>query len=173
MKQEMLFRGVWIPESVKLDRSGKLPEKLNFPEVSHVGFHLNALYSPWLSFSDVAAEFLDSHDRPELLMNFANSWLAQIWQEKIEETRPDKLKALSLSYDKCTVPEGAIVLTGGVDVQKGYFAVVIRAWGVKQESWLILDEIVDKWEDVLGILFNSTYASANPQIDPFFVCGLS
>jgi len=169
MKQRMLLLGQWIPEVIKISNRGKLPEKIIFPPASHAGFYLNALYSPWLTFSEIIAEFFNSKDRIELLMNFINSWLAQIWQEKVEETRPDKLKTLSLPYQKCTVPEEAIVLTGGVDVQKGYFAVVIRAWGVKQESWLILDEVVEQWEDVIKILFNSSYASVNSNLDPYFV----
>jgi phage terminase large subunit GpA-like protein len=72
------------------------------------------------------------------------------------------------------VPDGAIVLTGGVDTQKGYFCCVIRAWGVYPESWLILDEVVDKWEDVVKIFIGTAdkpalYKSMNPELEPFSV----
>jgi phage terminase large subunit GpA-like protein len=169
MKQGMLLKGVWIPAAVKLDSKGNLPKKIDFPQVSHAGFHLNALYSPWLTFSAVAAEFLDSHERPELLMNFVNSWLAQIWEEKVEETKPEKLKRLCGSHQKGTVPDGGIVLTGGVDVQKEHFFLTIRAWGVHQESWLVLEEQVQTWEEIEDRLIESSYPSEVPGIAPFKV----
>jgi len=167
MKQKMLMEGHWIPAAVKLDPKGRLPERIDFPQTSHVGFHLNAIYSPWLTFSEIIAEWFRSHDRVELLMNFINSWLAEIWQEKVEETKPEKLKRLCLEYERGVVPDGAIVLTGGVDVQKDRFVCTIRAWGVYPESWLILDEIAYTWEDVVKILFSAYYPSAVSNIEPF------
>ncbi|MDD4980687.1 MAG: phage terminase large subunit family protein [Candidatus Omnitrophica bacterium] len=169
MKQDMLLKGKWIPAAVKLDVKDQLPDKLDFPQVSHVGFHLNALYSPWLTFSDVTAEFIDSHDRPELLMNFINSWLAQVWEEKAIETKPEKLKILCGDYARGTVPDGAIVLFGGVDMQKDYFIVIIRAWGAYPQSWLILEEKVNDWNEVENILFKTQYPSVIPGIEPFSV----
>jgi phage terminase large subunit GpA-like protein len=169
MKQGMLLRGVWVPAAVKLDSKGSLPKKINFPQVSHAGFHLNALYSPWLTFSDVAAEFLDSHERPELLMNFVNSWLAQIWEEKVEETKPEKLKRLCGSHQKGMVPDGGIVLTGGVDAQKEHFFLTIRAWGVHQESWLVLEDQVQTWEEIEDRIIEASYPSEVPGIAPFRV----
>jgi len=167
MKQEMLLKGKWIPAAIKLDSKGHIPEKLDFPIVSHVGFHLNALYSPWLTFSDVAAEFLDSHDEPALLMNFINSWLAQVWEEEAIETKPERLKHLCGDYARDTVPDGGIVLAGGVDVQKDYFIITIRAWGVYPQSWLIHEERVAEWEEVEHILFETRYPSVVPGIEPF------
>jgi phage terminase large subunit GpA-like protein len=169
MKQNMLLQGIWLPEAIKVDAKGQLPKKLDFPQTSHVGFHLNALYSPWLTFSDVIAEFFDSHDRPELLMNFVNSWLAQIWQESIEQTKPERLKRLCSNYERGVVPDGAIVLVGGCDTQKDYFVITVRAFGVYPESWLILEEITDKWETVIEVLFNTYYPSLIPGIEPFGV----
>lgn len=170
MKQKMLLDGLWLPQSIKIDSKGRLPEKIDIPQVSHVGFHLNALYSPWKTFSAIIAEFFDSKDRPELLMNFVNSWLAQIWQEKIEETKPERLLRLCADYNRGMVPEGAILLTAGVDVQKGYFVIVIRAFGVYPESWLILEEITDKQETLEKILFQDRYPSLVPDIEPFEIC---
>lgn len=169
MKQEMLKKGVWLPAAIKPDRKGQLPDKLSIPLASHVGFHLNALYSPWLTFSDVMAEFLESHEKVELLMNFVNSWLAQVWQEKVIETKPQKLKTLCLEYTRDTVPDGGIVLVAGVDVQKDYFVIVIRAWGPYPESWLVHEEKVTTWEEVEKILFETRYPSLVTNVDPFDV----
>ena len=67
----MMLAGKWTPEIKTRTR--------------HKGFWINSLYSPWLTWSDIAAEFLKSKDYIELLMNFVNSWLAEVWEEKIEE----------------------------------------------------------------------------------------
>jgi len=167
MKQQMILKGVWLPESIKIDVHGQIPEKLIFPETSHVGFHLNAIYSPWLTFSDVIAKFFDSKEHPEKLMNFINSWLAQIWEEKVEASRPEQIKKLCQNYEKATVPDGAIVLIGAVDVQKNYFVCSIRAFGPHPESWLILEEKVTTWEEVEKIMLDTRYPSVVPGIDSF------
>ncbi|MCX5713039.1 MAG: phage terminase large subunit family protein, partial [Candidatus Omnitrophica bacterium] len=169
MKQQMLLDGVWLPECVHLEPGGKLPEKLDIPQVSHVGFHINAIYSPWLTFSEIIAKWFAVQDRVELLMNFINSWLAEIWQEKVEETKPDQLRKLCRPYKKGTVPDGGIVLTAGIDVQKIAFGIVIRAWGPHPHSWLIREEVATSWEEVEEIIFGTTYNSEALGIKPFGV----
>ncbi len=166
MKQKMLLDGVWLPASVQLEPGGKLPEKLDIPQVSHVGFHINAIYSPWLTFSEIIAKWFAVQDRVELLMNFINSWLAEIWQEKVEETHPDQLRKLCRPYKKGVIPDGGIVLTAGIDVQKISFAIAIRAWGPHPHSWLIREEIVTSWEEVEKIVFGTSYESAIPGVKP-------
>jgi phage terminase large subunit GpA-like protein len=100
-------------------------------------------------------------------MNFVNSWLAQVWQEETEKTRPERLLQLCLDYKRGQVPEGAILLTGGVDKQQNYFVITIRAFGVYPESWLVLEEITDKLETLEKILFEDRYPSLVPGIEPF------
>lgn len=154
-KIAMNLKGVWLKEGQTIDRNGTISG--NPPHNSHAGFWINALYSPWLSLSEVAAKFLKSKDEPEKLMNFVNSWLAEVWEEKIHETKPDQLKKHSQTYQRGTVPEGVILLTAGVDVQKDHFYYVVRGWGVGWESWLIKAQRVETWEDVIFDLFKTNY----------------
>lgn len=169
MKPKMLQAGIWLPEYIKPSPKGKLPQKMDIKPTSHAGFHLNALYSPWLTFSEIMAKFLKSKDRIELLMNFVNSWLAQIWQDKTEETKPNQLRRLCSDYRMGVVPDGGIVLTAGVDVQKAYFVVTVRAWGAYPRSWLIWQEVVSKWDDVIEIMMGTDYPSALQNVQPFRV----
>ncbi|MDO8675547.1 MAG: phage terminase large subunit family protein [Candidatus Omnitrophota bacterium] len=149
-KQRMMLNGEWIAESDQKSRNR--------------GFWISSLYSPWLTWSDIAGEFLKSKDYIELLMNFVNSWLAEVWEEKASKTKPDELSELVLSYPKEVLPEGVIVLTGGVDVQKDHFYLSIRGWGYGQESWLILATRVEDWGDVEQIMFKSEYPfQLNPE----------
>jgi len=154
-KNKILLKGKWVPEDAEIDDDGSV--SANIVKSKHRGFSINSLYSPWLTWSDIAAEFLKSKDYIELLMNFVNSWLAEVWEEKIEETTVDKIKSLSRDYDQGVVPDDVIVLTAGVDVQKDHFYYVIRGWGYYEESWLIRADRVEYWEDIVDVLFKTEY----------------
>jgi len=142
-KSRMMLQGKWTPEIKTRTR--------------HKGFWINSLYSPWLTWSDIAAEFLKSKDYIELLMNFVNSWLAEVWEEKIEETTIDKLRTLTRDYDEGSVPDDCLVLTAGVDVQKDHFYYTIRGWGYYEESWLIRAGRCEYWDDIVDIIFKTEY----------------
>ncbi|MEI8350083.1 MAG: terminase gpA endonuclease subunit [Candidatus Omnitrophota bacterium] len=157
MKQKIMLKGKWLPEGCSIDKEGNTKGNLN--SSSHRGFWINALYSPWLTFAEIVAEWLDSQDRPELLMNFINSWLAEEWKEKIEERKPEMLKKLALEYEAGKVPEGAIVLVAGVDVQKDHFIYTIRGFGVGYENWLIKAAYVETWEEIIAQIINGFFPS--------------
>jgi phage terminase large subunit GpA-like protein len=154
-KNKMLLNGKWVPYGAEINEDGNITD--DYIGSKHRGFWINSLYSPWLTWSDIAAEFLRSKDYIELLMNFVNSWLAEVWEEKIEETTVDKIKALSCDYAQGVVPDDVIVLTAGVDVQKDHFYYVIRGWGYYEESWLIRADRVEYWEDIVDALFKTEY----------------
>jgi phage terminase large subunit GpA-like protein len=151
----MLAKGMWVYEESDDDKRETDAERR--ARSHHKGFTINSLYSPWLSWSDIASEFIKSKEETELLMNFVNSWLAEVWEEKIEETTVDKVKVLAKDYTQGEVPGGVIVLTAGVDVQKDHFYYVIRGWGYQEESWLVRTGRVEYWEDVADILFKTEY----------------
>lgn len=154
-KPQMLDKGKWVPRDCEINQDGEIwGEGL---DSKHRGFWINSLYSPWLSWSDIAVEFLKSKDFIELLMNFVNSWLAEVWEEKIEETTVDKVKSLSCDYLQGTVPDDVVVLTAGVDVQKDHFFYVIRGWGYEEQSWLIRCGSLEYWEDLVEVLFKTDY----------------
>lgn len=142
-KDKMLELGEWVAENKK--------------NKSHFGFWINSIYSPWLSFSDVASEFLKSKDDVEKLMNFVNSWLAETFKETVHETKESTIRGLEQDHAKCTVPSGALVLTAGIDVQKDHFYMTIRGWGYYQVSWQILSTRCETWEDVVDIVVDGKY----------------
>ena len=154
-KQRILLLGKWVPEDSEIDDKG-IVRGSGF-RAKHKGFAINSLYSPWLSWSDIAGEFMRSKDYIELLMNFVNSWLAEVWEEKIEETTIDRIRTLSCDYEEGEVPDDCLVLTAGVDVQKDHFYYVIRGWGYYEESWLIRRGRVEYWDDIVDALFRTEY----------------
>lgn len=119
-------------------------------------FHLNAIYSPWVRFGDVAYEFLKSKDFPELLMNFINSWLAEPWEQTEVKMNSDIVLERQTEYEELVVPDGTMLITAGIDVQKDYFYYTVRAWGIGMTSWNITHGMAETW-DQLEYIMNMPY----------------
>lgn len=94
-----------------------------------VAFWINTLYSPFVRFSEIVKEFLDSKDNPDLLQNFVNSWLAEPWEDTKLKTDADMVMERQTDLPQFVVPSWARYLTAGVDVQETCLYWTIRAWG--------------------------------------------
>ena len=81
--------------------------------IRSVGFRLSSLYSPWLTWGDIASQFLRSKDQPESLMNFVNSWLAEPWVNKANRLRSDVVMEKQLAYSRGVIPADAQLITMG------------------------------------------------------------
>ena len=132
-------------------------------KVRKVAFHMSSLYSPWLSFGDVASEFLESKDVPSLLMNFINSWLAEPWVDKSSKLKSDIVMEKQLPYDRGRMPEDAHLITCGIDCQLDHFWYSVRAWGPHLTSWLVDYGRIETWADVETVI-NRSYADSNGEV---------
>lgn len=117
-KPAMLRAGKWI--AVKRRGIGK-------PKT--VGFWINSLYSIFITWADVAEEFMKTKDNPEELQNFVNSWLAEPWEDTKLRTSKDLVLDRQTDLPELIVPAWAKMLTGGVDIQETSMYYTIRAWG--------------------------------------------
>lgn len=97
--------------------------------VKKVCFWINTLYSPFVRFSQIAKEFMESKTDPEKLQNFVNSWLAEPWEDTKLRTNKDLVLERQTDLPEFIVPDWAKLLTGGVDVQENCVYWTIRAWG--------------------------------------------
>lgn len=110
-----------------------------------LSFHVNAFYAPlgsisWLSLARQHRRAQDQADRlgnVEPMRVFQNTRLARSYAYTNNTPDSADLQARAMSYAELTVPAGGLLLTAGVDVQHDRLAVVIRAWGREEESWLI------------------------------------
>ena len=150
----MLKQGVWVPEGLKVDANGEIEGTVSS---THRGFRLSALYSPWLTFSEIASKFLSAKDHVPSLLGFVNGWLGHIWEDVADKISPEAIAARSASYDRGTVPKGAVVLCAGVDVQKDTFYYSIRAFGIGERSWLVEAGRIETWEALIRHLFQNTF----------------
>ena len=122
-----------------------------------VGFHLNALYSPWVSFRDVAHEWLKSQTDLEAKMNFINSWLAEPWEPVGLTAGSETILSHQGRFTRGIVPDGTLLITGGVDKQTDRLYYTIRGWGRNRVSWNIDHGCVDTMKEIYQIFDRPYY----------------
>jgi phage terminase large subunit GpA-like protein len=142
-KAWMLAKGRWVKHN---------------PPSRFAGWHIPGLISPWVRWSDIAAEFLAKKDDQEQLKTFFNTTLGLLFTGMGEDLSVDKLGDRRETY-QAEVPFGVGLLTAGVDVQKDRLEVEVRGWGAKEESWLVRfarlhgdPDLPDVWQDLEAML---------------------
>lgn len=101
------------------------------PEVKgHAGFRLNALVSLHANaaWGKLAVEFLAAKDDPATLQTFVNTILGEGWRSEGEELIEADLIARAEPWGLHLVPEEALVLTAGCDVQHDRLEVTFTGW---------------------------------------------
>lgn len=117
----MLARGEW---------------RARYPGRPVVGFHLSQLYSPWVSWEEIAQEFVDAQGNPERMKVWVNTVLAETWQGQGERIEQGSLLSRREPYP-AELPAGVGLLTAAIDVQVDRLELAVKGWGAGQESWLI------------------------------------
>lgn len=133
---------------------------------SSVAFWMNTLYSPFVRWSDIAAEWLKSQDDTAELQNFINSWLAEPWEDTKMTTKPGLVFDRQTDLEPYVIPDWAKILTAGVDVQETSFYWTIRAWGDYLTSQNIAHGQALSWQEVDDVM-NLEYLKENG--DPMVV----
>lgn len=114
------------------------------PDAIVRGYHINQLYSPAAQWCETAQEFLDAkHEGRNALQTFFNTAMAEPWEEASEQIDATGLSrhkhdyGVSESGQRIEVPDGAVLLTCGVDVQRDRLEYEVVGWGEGYESWSI------------------------------------
>lgn len=115
------------------------------------GFAINELYSPFpgsvmslLVEKRLTAEHSLAQGDDTKMRSFVNNTEGRAYRYKSNVPAADVLRERAEKYRELTVPWGGLILTAGVDVQHNRLAVVIRAWGRGEESWLVW------WGEIFG-----------------------
>ncbi len=127
-KHKAIQKGRWEPFNKKAPRNVR-------------GYRLNSLYSPILTFGEVAVKFLQSKNDVSLLQNFTNSWLAEVWEDSTYDAEPDKLKVCQRDYDRGDVKGDVRVVT--VDVQRRDLRFNVRGYDANSSYLLDWGTAVD------------------------------
>lgn len=125
------------------------------------GYHVNSLVSPWVSLDALVDEYRTAIHRKDRhgLQEFVNLKLGESFEaEDYEEDIYSKLKARRERYGE-HIPDGVLVITAGVDVQRDRIECTLIGWGAAQESWILrhyliqgntrLKEVWDRLDEVL------------------------
>ncbi|MDD3492363.1 MAG: phage terminase large subunit family protein, partial [Candidatus Thermoplasmatota archaeon] len=162
-KNGMLLRGKWLAEGQEIRAAAP-------PAVTHAGFWWNVLYSPFKSFSEVAAEFFDTKDDREKYRIFVTQWLAEPWKEMVQVMERADILKLRTSRPPLEVPEGTLGLTAGVDNQKRGCWYSLWAW-VRLESGLLEQHLIrygycGDFTELEIILFQDVYYTKTGVVYP-------
>lgn len=123
-----------------------------------VGFHLPAMISPFVSLSEIAAAFLTAREDPSRWPEFYNGFLAEPYVPAASKTSAETiLEAREKSLPPRTVPDAAVALTCGIDIQKRGLWYVVRAWADTLESWLVDYGFLGTLEEARVLLFDTVF----------------
>ena len=154
-KPEFVRSGEWVSQ-----QKGKYP-----------GWHIPAYISlfPMAAWPILVHEFLEANDMAkagdkELLQVFVNTVLGETWVDvdklpKVTGLGERAEQFVNADGELITVPDGVGLLTAAVDVQKDRLELLVRGWGIGDESWDILHqriwgkpEFPAVWSELAGFL---------------------
>ncbi|MGB0972257.1 MAG: terminase gpA endonuclease subunit [Mycobacterium sp.] len=146
-KPKMLRLGRWVGSDQVVRPDGVVVGEKRVTR--QVGFHLNAIYSPWVKFSKLAGEFLKARGSPADMMDFRNSRLAEPFEVQLASTKPGLIRDKALrAGEPGVVPPWCCLLLATADTQKDHFYYVVRAWGPKYRTALVACGVAVSFEQL-------------------------
>lgn len=125
-KADMIARGQWVP---------------THPDRQIRGYHINCLYYPiglGPRWSDLVTLWREAQNDPARLKTFINDRLAEPWEDPaMRAVKYNAIADRAEPYALRTAPDGALVITYGVDTQDNRLAVHLVGWGRNQAAWTL------------------------------------
>lgn len=122
------------------------------------GFHIWEAYSPFSNLGKIAVAFMEAKKMPETLKTWVNTVLGESWEEDANKVEAAPLMERREDYGP-EVPDGAVVLTAGVDTQDDRLEVEVTGWGDDYETWNVDYRVFygdpnrpEVWNDLLDYL---------------------
>lgn len=105
---------------------------------SHLGYHVNAIASPWQKLEALVKKFIDCGDDQNKLRTFVNLSLAETWKPKVDVPEWNRLYERRENYPSEIIPNNKILfITCAADVQKNRIEAAVYGWTRKKEKYLI------------------------------------
>lgn len=133
----MSARGVFVAPGQSVTKAGDVIG--DPPESDAATFWTSGLCSPWRTIGQRARSYVAAarSKDPGRLQSVINTGFGELWAERGEVPSADRVLQARAEYRLREVPDGAIVLTSGCDVQKDRIYYVVRAWGHELAAWLV------------------------------------
>lgn len=127
-RMNMVRHGKWVP---------------TFPERTFRGYHLPGIASMFRhkkGFKSRLHQMANENIKAkkagkETLRTWINTFLGETWEDEGESVSWEPLMARREDWGE--FPEGALLLTAGVDIQGDRFEIEIVGWGPGEETWSI------------------------------------
>lgn len=170
-KDELVAKGEWLAEGQKIDAKGKITGEAK-KDRRHSGFHFSALISPWVSWTEIMAQWFEANTEEGIaigkLLDFMNSILAEPWQERGRAVKANELEKRRGDFSRGTVPDDCLVLVAGADYHEDQFGnkridYEVRGFGYTLANWAISSGRADSWEQLEDEVLFSPFPWANPR----------
>lgn len=129
-------------------------------------FFVNCFASPWISWKDIALEYLEAKGDPTKEQVVVNTRFAESYQQR--GAFDDETQFLKRREEyRAELPDGVLLLTAAVDTQDNRLEYEICGWGMDEESWGISRGIILGRPDnaatfaALDVLLDKEYSFAD------------
>jgi len=146
-------RGRWQDRETGME----LSEYLKTYRPKKIAFQYPSWISPFVPLAKPAAAFLRGQKDFTEFKDFKNKHEAKPWKLTAISTNEELILSARCPLPAQTVPEDAIALTCGIDVQKFGFWFAVRAWAGEMTSWLIHYGFLLAWSEIETLLFETAY----------------
>ena len=126
-KTQMLAQGRWV---------AKYPERSD----KHRGYHWNALYAPidlgfrWI---ERVQQWIEAQGDKTKLKVFINTVLAETWEDRTRDVRPNVMAERAEPYKLKQIPPGCLIITCAIDVQDDRLELQMQGHGRNETSWIL------------------------------------
>lgn len=107
------------------------------PFDGRAGFHLSELYSPFVTWGEMAANYVQAALLPDTLQTFVNTSLGETYEEKGSTIESGPLLDRREQYGADSIPAAVLMLTVGGDVQDDRVELQLLGWGAEEECWIM------------------------------------
>ena len=158
MQSDLIRAGEWIAGNPKAP-------------TDHISAHISALYSPQMSWGDLARTFLQKKDSPGGLHDFHNNFLGIPWENRAATVKESSILALrSSDYRIRELPIEPVILTLCADPGERQTHWTVEARIATGESWVIDYGTVLAIEDLISpdFLAQRSYTFGEKTFTPRF-----
>jgi phage terminase large subunit GpA-like protein len=138
--------GQWVTEGTPVHR----PRAVGFGP-------LPSWYASVTSLSEPVSDYLKGKTDLAKRIYFITQHKAQQWKETIAPKEESWLLEHRGEHPPQQVPEEALALTAGIDMQKRGFWYVVRAWAEDLTNWLVDYGNIATFNDVYDLVFNTMF----------------
>lgn len=159
LKAQMNARGLYVAPGQWIENGEVVGEPADTNDFS---FWVSGLASPFVTWGERAQAMVEAElsNEPGARQTATNAHGGEVyaagggeipeWKEILKQIRP---------HAEDRVPDEAVFLTAGIDVQKNSIPYVIRAWGARATSWLIKSGVImgsttdyETWDSLSDLL---------------------